>query len=428
MLKDESPKEISVRENVPDHRSVKTTPLENNRNSTLGLVLILGSMAAIGPLSIDMYLPAFNDIAQSLGTDKNKVGYTLTSYFLGIGVGQLMFGPLSDRYGRKVPTIIGLIVFTLSALAIFFTPSVEAFIGIRVFMAFGGCIGMITSKAIVRDLFPPEETARIFSILMLIMGIAPILAPTLGGFMVAEFGWRSIFLFLTIYAVLITASVSFLLQETKEPDRKISLKPPDVIRDYIKIIRNPWFLKFSMAGSLAYAGLFAYISGSSFLYMDHLGFSQKEFGWTFGINAGGYILGAQLNRYFLNKWSSILVSRRTIFFQTIIAAIMVIGYFIPSLFWYMTIGGIWFYMFCLGFITPNTTAQALAPFQRMAGSASALIGALQMLTGALISAIVSMVIGQSSLPMLVVMLVCSLAGTILLRFDVPRSRVVQLQE
>lgn len=409
-----------------ENGSAKTTALENKRNSTLGLVLILGSMAAIGPLSIDMYLPAFNDIAQSLGTDKNKVGYTLTSYFLGIGVGQLMFGPLSDRYGRKKPTIIGLMVFALSALAIFFTPDIEAFIGIRVFMAFGGCIGMITSKAIVRDMFPPEDTARIFSILMLIMGIAPILAPTLGGFMVTHFGWRSIFLFLTVYAVLITFSVGFFLRETKEPDRMISLKPPDVIRDYIKIFRNPWFLKFSLAGSLAYAGLFAYISGASFLYMDHLGFSQQQFGWTFGINAGGYILGAQFNRFFLDKWSSILVSRRTIFIQTIFAAIMVIGYFIPSLFWYMTIGGIWFYLFCLGLITPNTTAQALAPFQRLAGSASALIGALQMLTGALISAIVSLVIGQSSLPMLIVMLVCSLAGTILLSVKVDKRRMNQV--
>lgn len=395
------------------------------RNSTFSLVLILGSMAAIGPLSIDMYLPAFNDIAQSLGTDKNQVGYTLTSYFLGIGVGQLLFGPLSDRYGRKKPTVIGLILFSLSALAIYFTPNIQAFIVIRVFMALGGCIGMITSKAIVRDLFPPEETARIFSILMLIMGIAPILAPTLGGVMVAQFGWRSLFLFLTIYPILIALSVGFLLRETKQPDPDISLSPPAVIRDYLKIIRNPWFLKYSVAGSLAYAGLFAYISGASFLYMDQLGFTQQEFGWTFGINAGGYIFGAQVNNLFLRKWSSTLVSSRTILFQTMVAVIMVVGFFIPNMFWMMTVAGIWFYLFCLGFITPNTTAQALAPFERLAGSASALIGALQMLTGALISAIVSMIIGNSSLPMLVVMLICSAIGTIILRVSVPRSRMNQ---
>lgn len=382
-------------------------------------------MAAIGPLSVDMYLPAFNDIAVSLNTDKTKVGYTLTSYFLGIGVGQLLFGPLSDRYGRKWPTVLGLTVFAISALAIAYTPGINLFITTRVFMALGGCIGMITSKAIVRDLFPPEETAKIFSTLMLIMGVAPIIGPTLGGFMVAEFGWRSIFLLLTGYASLIILSVSFLLRETKAPDRMISLRPSAVVREYRKILKNPWFLKHSMAGSLAYAGLFAYISGAAFLYMNELGFSQKTFGWTFGLNAGGYILGAQINRLFLKKWRSTLVSSRTILFQTMIAAGMVVGYFIPSLFWYITMGGIWMYLFCLGFITPNTTAQALAPFERLAGSASAMIGGLQMLTGALISAIVSVLIGESSLPLLLVMLICSAAGTIILRVRVDRSRELE---
>ena len=137
-------------------------------------------MAAIGPLSVDMYLPAFNDIAESLNTNKTKVGYTLTSYFFGIGVGQLLFGPLSDRYGRKWPTVVGLSVFAVSAVAIAYTPGINLFIITRVFMALGGCIGMITSKAIVRDLFPPEETAKIFSTLMLIMGVAPIIGPSTG--------------------------------------------------------------------------------------------------------------------------------------------------------------------------------------------------------------------------------------------------------
>lgn len=396
---------------------------DNNRNTTLGLILILGSMAAIGPLSIDMYLPAFNDIAQSLETDRARVGYTLTSYFLGIGVGQVLFGPLSDRYGRKWPTIVGLIVFGLSALAIFFTPNVELFIVIRVFMALGGCIGMITSKAMVRDIFPPEETAKIFSFLMLVMGVAPIVGPTLGGFMVAEFGWRSIFLFLTIYAFLIAVSVGTMLKETKGADRTISLHPRAVVRDYMRILKNPWFLKYSVAGSFAYAGLFAYIAGAAFIYMDDFGFSQKTFGWTFGLNAGGYILGAQINRLFLRKWSSEGVSRSVIQFQTGVALLTVILYFILPAGSYVVLAGIWLYLFSLGFITPNTTAQSLAPFSRLAGSASAMIGAMQMLFGALISAVVSLLIGKSSLPVLLVMMVCSLIGSVLLSVPVKRSRM-----
>src|SRR5699024_7424008 len=246
---------------------------------------------------------------------------------------------------------------------------------------------------------------------------------TLGGFMVAEFGWRSIFLFLTIYALLIAISVSTQLKETKAADRSISLHPRAVVRDYIRILKNPWFLKYSVAGSFAYAGLFAYIAGAAFIYMDDFGFSQQTFGWTFGLNAGGYILGAQINRMFLRKWSSAGVSRSVIQFQTIIALVTVVLYLWLPAGSYVVLGGIWLYLFSLGFITPNTTAQSLAPFSRLAGSASALIGAMQMLFGAMISAIVSLMIGKGSFPVLSVMLLCSLIGSVLLSVSVKRSRM-----
>ncbi|WP_236975898.1 multidrug effflux MFS transporter [Membranihabitans maritimus] len=397
---------------------------DEKRNSTLGLILILGSMAAIGPLSIDMYLPAFNDIALGLNTDKTQVGYTLTSYFIGIGIGQLLFGPLTDRYGRKWPTVIGLGVFLISAFAIYNTPNIEFFIGIRVLMALGGCIGMITSKAIVRDLFPPEDTAKVFSFLMLVMGIAPVIAPTIGGFMVASFGWRSIFLLLTIYSLIIFFSVTFLLKESKGVDPTVSLKPLAVAKDYRTVFLNSWFLRYSMAGSLAYAGMFAYISGASFIYMDVFGLSQQQFGWTFGLNAGGYIGGAQINRLFLKRWSSSLVCKRTMLLQSMVAVIMVISFFIPVLSKGITIAGIWIYLFCLGFITPNTTAQALAPFEKLAGTASALIGGIQMLAGALITGLVSVLLSVNGtiFPIILVMTICSIIGMILLNLGMKSIR------
>lgn len=186
-------------------------------------------------------------------------------------------------------------------------------------------------------------------------------------------------------------------------------------------------MKYSIGGSFAYAGLFAYIAGASFIYMDDFGFSQKTFGWTFGLNAGGYILGAQINRLFLRKWSSAGVSRRVIQFQTVVAVVALLLYTLLPGRSYWVLIGIWLYLFSLGFITPNTTAQALAPFSRLAGSASALIGAMQMLFGAMISAVVSVVLGQSSVPVLVVMLICSLIGSILLYLPVQRSRMPQTE-
>ncbi|GAA5221084.1 multidrug effflux MFS transporter [Membranihabitans marinus] len=383
-------------------------------NSYWGLILILGSMSAIGPLSIDLYLPAFNDIARDLNTDLPHVAYTLSSYFLGIGIGQLIFGPITDRFGRKWPTVIGLFVFGITAAFIYLTPTIEAFIGARIIMALGGCIGMITSKAMVRDLFPPDKSAQVFSVLMLVMGIAPVVGPTLGGVMVAQYGWRSIFVFLTLYATLVFLAVLLLLKETRGPDKNVSLGLLSILREYKAVLSNAWFIKFSISGSLAYAGMFAYISGASFIYLDVFGLSQQQFGWTFGLNAGGYILGAQLNGIFLRKWSSVKVCQRTMMIQFVIAIVMVVICWRTGwLFWGASIG-IWFYLFCLGFITPNTTAQALVPFQSKAGMASAMIGSMQMVSGALISLLVSSLIGTTILPILCVMLGASCIGMLVL--------------
>lgn len=390
-------------------------------NSYWGLILILGSMSAIGPLSIDLYLPAFNDIARDLNTDLPHVAYTLSSYFLGIGIGQLIFGPITDRFGRKWPTVIGLLVFGITAAFIYLTPTIEAFIGARIIMALGGCIGMITSKAMVRDLFSPDKSAQVFSVLMLVMGIAPVIGPTLGGVMVAQYGWRSIFVFLTIYATLVFLAVLLLLKETRGPDRNVSLGLSSIVREYRSVLSNSWFIKFSISGSLAYAGMFAYISGASFIYLDVFGLSQQQFGWTFGLNAGGYILGAQLNGIFLRKWSSVKVSQRTMMIQFLIAILMVLVCWRTDWLFLGASIGIWLYLFCLGFITPNTTAQALVPFQSKAGMASAMIGSMQMVSGALISLLVSSLIGTTILPILCVMLGASFIGMLFLNGDKIRA-------
>lgn len=391
---------------------------QRKSNSYWGLIFILGAMSAIGPLSIDLYLPAFNDIAEELETDLAHVAYTLSSYFLGIGVGQLLFGPVTDRYGRKWPTVIGLGVFALTAIVIYHTPNIEWFIGARVVMALGGCIGMITSKAMVRDLFSPDDSAKVFSILMLIMGIAPVIGPSIGGVMVEKYGWRSIFFFLIFYAITVFLAVLFLLKETRGADRTVDMKVGPIIKNYLSVLKNPWFLKYSMAGSFAYAGLFAYISGASFIYLDSFGLSQQTFGWTFGLNAAGYISGAQFNRILLRKWSSALVSQRTVTLQSIVGLMMMV-----ACYWFEDLRlpasvGIWVYLFCLGFITPNTTAQALLPFHAKAGMASALIGSIQMIAGSLIALLVSTLMNNSILPILWVMVICTCVAWIFLNLEV----------
>lgn len=390
---------------------------ERDLKTLLGLLFILGSMMAIGPLSIDMYLPAFSDMAEDLGTSSELIGYTLTSYLFGIGIGQIILGPFTDRFGRKRPTQIGLIVFTLTALGIGLSSNVYQIINLRVLMAFGACVGMITSKAIVRDLFEPQYMARVFSMLMLVMGIAPILAPTIGGYIVAGYGWRHIFYLLTLYSFLIFLSITFFLKETKEPDKSISLKPKAVFKDYRTIFKNRNFLFYSFAGSLLYSGLFAYISGASFIYVEVFEFSHTTFGWTFGLNAAGYITGAQLNNYVLKKHTPAKISRVVTAIQGCIAILMLLTLFTPALTEYGLIVGIWLFLFSLGFITPNTTTESLAPFSKLAGSASALIGGMQMGFGALISAIISFALTDSVNPIIITMAACSIGGAILLQIE-----------
>lgn len=387
---------------------------DKNSFSLVGFILILGSMIAIGPLSIDMYLPAFSDIEQDLNTTSQLVGYTLTSYLFGIGIGQVLIGPFTDRYGRKLPTQIGLIVFCLTALGIALSSDIYQIIGLRVLMAFGACVGMITSKAIIRDLFEPQYMARIFSMLMLVMGIAPVIAPTIGGYVVAHLGWRYIFYILTAYSFLIILSITFFLDESKEPDKTISLNPSAVVKDYWKVFNNRKFLFYSFAGSLLYSGLFAYISGASFIYEEVFNFSKTTFGWTFGINAAGYIIGAQVNNYVLKKHKPADISRIVTTIQAGIATIMFIALFFPAITHYALIVGIWFFLFSLGFITPNTTTESLAPFTKLTGSASALIGGMQMGFGAIISGVVSFSLSDSVSPIILTMTVCSVCGAILL--------------
>ncbi|MGB0178261.1 MAG: Bcr/CflA family efflux MFS transporter, partial [Owenweeksia sp.] len=210
------------------------------------LILTLGFIAALGPFSIDMYLPGFPAIADDLGTEISQVSLTLTSYFIGISVGQLVYGPLLDRYGRKKPLLIGLGIYVIASVGCVLVPDVQSLIGLRLLQALGGCVGMVASRAIVRDRFPVNEVARVFSALILVMGAAPIIAPTVGGFLTEHFGWRFIFIVLSLISLLMLVLVVFVLSESKDPDHNVSLRPRQVSRGYWKVLINRDFLMYGL--------------------------------------------------------------------------------------------------------------------------------------------------------------------------------------
>jgi len=367
------------------------------------IILILGMLTAIGPFSIDMYLPAFPDIATSLHSDIAHVMLSLSSFFIGISVGQLVYGPLLERYGRKKPLYVGICIYLLASIGCALAGSVNALIAFRLLQALGGCAGMVAARAIVRDLFEVRENAKIFSTLMLVVAVSPIIAPTLGGYITATLGWRYVFVMLIIVALIILAGIYLLLPESKKPDPNFSLKPAPIIKNFAGVIRHPQFYTYALTGAAGYAGLSAYISGSPHVFMEVFQVSEKQYGWIFALLAMGLITASQINNLLLRNYSSPQIIKIALICQSIVglalAGITLAGW--GDLF--ITIFLIFLFLSCQGFLFPNASALSLAKFGHNAGSASALMGAIQMSIGAGASALVSVLQNPTPLPMAGVM-------------------------
>ena len=346
------------------------------------LILILGLLSAIGPFSIDMYLPGFPAIAANLHTTVDRVAYSLSSFFIGICVGQMLCGPLLDRFGRKKPLCVGLVLYILASVGCSMSMSVEALIAFRFLQALGGCVGMVAPSAIVRDAFPMEENAKIFSLLILILGVSPILAPTAGSHIITAFGWPILFIVLAAIAAAVLLSVIFFLQETKAPDPTFSLRPKPIISGFSAALREPQFYTYALAGAIASAGLFAYLAGSPFVFMKLYNVNERQYGWIFSAIAVGLISSSQLNNLAMKKFNSAQIIRAVLLCQSVIGLVLVIGTFSGLLGLYSTIFIIFLFLSCQGFTFPNSAALAMAPFDKGAGSASALMGAFQMCAGA----------------------------------------------
>jgi MFS transporter, DHA1 family, multidrug resistance protein len=396
------------------------------------LILILGLLSAIGPFSIDMYLPGFPVIAANLRTTPEMVSYSLSSYFIGICVGQMLIGPLLDRYGRKRPLYGGLTIYILSSIGSAFAPSIEVLIALRFFQAAGGCVGIVAPRAIIRDVFPVEENAKIFSLLILILGVSPIIAPTAGGYITAHFGWHSIFVILSIITFLILLAVIFYLPESRQPDPTFSLKPKPILASFQKVITHPQFYTYSLTGATASAGLYAYLAGSPFVFMELYHVTGQHYGWIFALIAAGLIASSQLNNVLLRNYTSSQIIRVTLSLQCIVAVVLVLGTYFGWLGLYGTIACIFFYLCCQGFSFPNSSALSMAPFTKEAGSASALMGSIQMALGAGSSALVGLLSNGTAMPMTGVMVGCSLTAVLILmigrRAILYRSKMRDVEE
>ncbi len=378
------------------------------------IILILGLLSAIGPFSIDMYLPGFTAIAQDLHTTTAYVSLSLSSFFIGISIGQLLYGPLLDRFGRKNPLYFGLILYVIASIGCALCTTADALIAIRLLQALGGCAGMVAARAMVRDIFPVKENAKIFSLLMLVVAVSPIIAPTAGGYVTAMFGWQSIFIILASIGLFTLVSVYFAFPESRKADVSVSLLPKPIIKSFLEIIKIPQFYTYAFTGSIAAAGLYAYIAGSPHVFMELYHVNGKEYGWIFAIIAGGLITSSQINTLMLKKYTSEQIIRVALLCQAVTGIILFIGSMFHFVGLLSSIFLIFIFLSCQGFTFPNSSALSMAPFTTNAGRASALMGAIQLGIGAFTSALVSFLHNETALPMTGVMASCAVLSFLVL--------------
>jgi DHA1 family bicyclomycin/chloramphenicol resistance-like MFS transporter len=353
------------------------------------LILILGSLTALSPFSIDMYLPGFPQIANSFHTTVEDVALSLSSYFIGLAFGQLLYGPLLDKYGRKKPLYVGLSIYLLASFGCLMAGSIHMLIILRFIQAIGGCAASVAAVAMVRDLFPVNESAKVFALLMLVVGASPMIAPTIGGYVTAAFNWRMIFLILALIAVVIFMAVIFALPNRHEPDRGLSLKPIPIINGFYNVLKVPQFYTYTFSGSVSFAGLFAYVSGAPMVFMKIYHVSGTAFGWIFAGLSVGFIGSSQVNNLLIKKFSSEQIVPVVFIGQLLTAILFLMG----TLNSWLGLPGVIIMIFlqlsCVGIASPNTSALSIAPFSRNAGTASSLLGSVQLGIGALASMAIS---------------------------------------
>jgi DHA1 family bicyclomycin/chloramphenicol resistance-like MFS transporter len=372
-----------------------------------------------------MYLPGFPAIAEDLSTSAAKVSLSLSGFFIGISFGQLLYGPLLDRFGRKKPLYIGLSVYILASIGCAFSHSISTLIVLRFIQALGSCAATVVAVTLVRDLFPVEENAKVFALLILVLGASPMIAPTAGGYIISSLGWHAVFIVLTVICILIFFCCIFWLPPGNAPDTTLSLKPGPITRSFLSVFLNPQFYTYCLTGAIAFAGLFAYVAGSPIVLMSVYSVSQKTYGWIFAMLSIGFIGSSQLNNLILKKNSSPQILKTILTCYVVVALFFLLASLMGWLNLPFSIVFLFLLLSCVGIANPNTAALTLAPFGKNAGTASALMGAIQLGVGSLISVFISLFEKPSVTPLSIAFVASSVLSLLALKLG---SRQIKRQE
>jgi DHA1 family bicyclomycin/chloramphenicol resistance-like MFS transporter len=359
--------------------------------TSLATILVLAAIVALGPLSTDMYLPALPRLTTELNASIDQVQVTLSIFFGGFAVAQLLYGPLADRFGRKSVLLGGLVLFTAASFGCATASTIEELIMFRFLQALGACGGPVLGRTMIRDIYGPTQSARVLSMMATIMALAPAVAPIIGGYMLLAFDWSAIFIFLGVYGVIVTLIIMFKVQESLQPENVNSLHPLVIMKNYGQLLRSRIFLGYTLCCSFIFAGLFSFLSGSSFVLIDFFGVSETHYGFYFTAVVMGYMAGSQLGQRFGPR----LGINKMLIFGTSVGAVAGTLMLTASLMdmhnLYWVIGCQVFFMMAVGIVMPQAMAGAMGPFSKMAGTASALLG----FTQSAIAAVVGLIVGHS---------------------------------
>jgi DHA1 family bicyclomycin/chloramphenicol resistance-like MFS transporter len=367
----------------------------------------MGALTAIGPFSIDLYLPAFPAIADGPRVGQGDVERTMAAYLVGLAASQVFYGPLADRYGRKPPLMVGLALYVVASLGCLLATDIEGLTGWRFVQALGGAAGIVIPRAVIRDHYETQEAARAMSLLLLIMGLAPILAPLLGGQLLLFTGWRGVFGVMLAAGLALTAAMLFIMKESLPRERAVALSFHNIASNYRQLLCHRGFMAHSLAGGLGQAGMFAYIVGSPRVFIDIYGVDPQHYGLLFGLNAAGLILGSQVSARLLRRHKPQTLQRRALaalaLASLLAVALTLAGWMTLPLLMACLIG----YMSSQGFVSPNSAALALAEQGKRLGAASALLGTIQLGSSAVSGLLVSLWQASTPLPLTAVLAGCA---------------------
>ncbi|MEU7762524.1 MULTISPECIES: multidrug effflux MFS transporter [Micromonospora] len=365
------------------------------------LLVLLGTLTAIGPLSLDMYLPAFPAMTRDLGADQAGIQLSLTTCLIGLALGQLVTGPLSDRWGRRRPVLVGVVAYTVLALACAAAPNAPLLAAARFAQGVAGGMGVVVARAVVRDLYSGRDAAKYFSRLTLVFGVAPVAAPGVGSLVLRFGSWRAVFVALAVIGAVLAVAVALRLPETLPPERRSTGGLGATVRTMRSLLADRVYLGYALTQGFAFAGLFAYISGSSFVFQDVFGVSAAVFSVIFGVNALALVAVGQANARLLDRFTP----RRLLVTTLVVGLVTAIGVLSGALAGSLVVTAVALFAFVgsLGMVMPNSTALALDAHARHAGTAAALMGGIQSVVGALAAPLVGLGGEGSALPMAVVL-------------------------